>query len=137
MWEKRYSYSGQPCAPPTLLQRKSCRYVSSMRLDGPKSQSGCFGDQTDLLSLPEMKPHILVTTLTEPLPTSWCSHGSLIPSKPNPGWLVTTVPNSFHIISPSHNLSLSTSQSIQKNTQSFIKHLLLSSLLLSSSGFGV
>ena len=124
---------------------KSCRYVSNRRLDGLQSKSGCFGEQTDLLPLPGIKHHILVTTLTE-LPTpptpNCCSHCFLISSKPNPGWFVTTVPKSFHIISQSHNLSPSASQNIKiihKASSSTLRlpKCLLSSLSLSSSGFGV
>ena len=43
--------SGQPHAPNTLLLRKDPWYSLHRRLCGPLSQSGCFGEGTDLSKL--------------------------------------------------------------------------------------
>jgi hypothetical protein len=131
MWEKRNSCS-EHCAPATSPLGEQLQ-VSTRRLDVPQSQSGCFGEQIDRLSLPGIKPHILVSTLTELSPHhqlvfSWfpqclwakcravCYHCSLFLSHHHSQ-------SQFVTIYKPHNLSPSTSHSIKKNTQSFVKHL--------------
>jgi len=64
MYGRRGTAIGSLVPQPHYPGGKSCRYVSSRRLDGLQSKSGCFGEQGYLFPLPGNKHHILVTTLT-------------------------------------------------------------------------
>jgi len=103
---------------------KSCKYVSSRRLDGPQGKCGCCGYQTDLLPLPGIKHHILVTILTEP-PTHCQLPFSLFPHSLQAKSRAVCYHSSYIL---SHHLSQSQFVTIyepehKKITKSFIKHL--------------
>jgi hypothetical protein len=55
----RKETSGQLQAPATLLQGKELSYPFKSSIDGLQSWFVCFGEDTNLLPLPQIKPQIV------------------------------------------------------------------------------